>query len=187
MRLSSHAARNVPRCAPASLPCATIASTPAVWSAPRLGHRRRGAHQPDAARFHLRDDLRRRNPKGEAEDRNLRIDDHLRLLLEGRKEIVGSRGRRKTEARVMRRHQLEDARGVARPGPIEATGEQVHTEGPRGERANLRDRFGNLRGRHVAGAHRAEPSRIRDRRNQRGRTRRAGHRRKNDWMLEAQG
>ena len=88
---------------------------------------------------------------------------------------------------MMGRHQREDARGVARTGSVEATGEQVYREWPRGERADLRDRFSELCRRHVARTQRAEPTRIGNGGDQLGRTRRACHRRKDDWMLDAKG
>ena len=83
-RLSSSAAMKVPRWAPASLPCATIASAPACSSA-------RASDTVVAVPISLiprsfipPHDLSRRNAEGEAEHRNVRAENRFDLLLERR-------------------------------------------------------------------------------------------------------
>ena len=176
------ASSKLPRCAPASTPCTTRASAPARAAVRGLGRRRDRHPRLRTGVAQLREHLARRAAEGERDDRDPLADDELELRLPG-VVVVLRPAQRDPDPRGLLRQPGRVALDLPRVA-VAGRREDVHPEGPGGERADRRDLLAHRLGRLVAGREEPEPTRLADRGRELGRRGAAGHRRRDDRMPE---
>ena len=176
------ASSKLPRCAPASTPCTTRASAPARAAVRASAGVVTVTHVSAPASRSSASTSRGGQPKANETTGTRSRDDELELRLPG-VVVVLRPAQRDPDPRGLLRQPGRVALDLPRIA-VAGRREDVHPEGPGGERADRRDLLAHRLRRLVAGREEPEPTRLADRGRELGRRGAAGHRRRDDRMPE---